>query len=362
MADGHGLIGARGHIPDLMKAAVFDEHGGIDVLRYQDLPVPKPGPNDVLMKVKAAACNYNDLWARRGLPGVTFILPHISGSDASGVVEQVGSAVTNVKIGDEIIHHCGQSCRACDACTRGQEFFCKQFKIFGFQTGPLIGTYGEYVVFPAVQALPKPENLSWEEASTLSLCLVTAWRMLVTRARIQAGDHVLIWGGAGGLGYLAIQICNLFNARPIAVVSGSKKAKFVEELGAEYIIDRDVQNVEEEVKKIVGRRGVDVVFEHVGQETWPTSIQCLRWGGSLVICGATTGFEAHTDLRFVWNKQLTLMGSHMGSKWELLEALSFVESGEINPVISQVLPLRDVPMGQDLMEQNEVVGKIVYVP
>jgi len=362
MADAHGLIGARGHIPDLMKAAVFDEHGGVDVLRYQDMPVPKPGPNDVLVKVKAAACNYNDLWARRGLPGVTIILPHISGSDASGIVEQVGSAVTNVKVGDEIIHHCGQSCRVCDACTRGQEFFCKQFKIFGFQTGPLIGTYGEYVVFPAVQALPKPENLSWEEASTLSLCLVTAWRMLVTRARIQAGDYVLIWGGAGGLGYLAIQICKLFNARPIAVVSGSKKAKFVEELGAEYIIDRDVQNVEEEVKKIVGRRGVDVVFEHVGRATFPTSIVCLKWGGTLVTCGATSGFDAQTDVRYLWTKQMNFLGSHLGSRAELSDALAFVASGQIRPVISDILPLKDIAKAQQVMERNEVMGKMVLVP
>ena len=161
---------------------------------------------------------------------------------------------------------------------------------------------------------------------------------------------------------MAVQICKLFNALPIAIVSSEEKAEFVRQLGADYVVNRNNQNVAQEVRRITERRGVDVVFEHVGQETWPTSIQCLRWGGSLVICGATTGFEAHTDLRFVWNKQLTLMGSHMGSKWELLEALSFVESGEINPVISQVLPLRDVPMGQDLMEQNEVVGKIVYVP
>ena len=345
-----------------MKAVVFNEHGGTDKLDYIDVDYPSVGYSQALVEVRAAGANYTDVWARRGMPGLQVIFPHISGSDASGVVVEVAEGVSDIKVGDEVLVHPAIGCQHCVSCAKGQEVFCKEFKIWGFQTGPQDGGHSEYVSVPVNNLVLKPKSLSWEEAASLPLVLETAWRMLVTKARIGPGDFVLIWGASGGLGTMAVQICKLFNALPIAIVSSEEKAELVRQLGADYVVNRNSQNVAQEVRRITEKRGVDVVFEHVGQETWPTSIQCLRWGGCLVICGATTGFEAHTDLRFVWNKQLTLMGSHMGSKWELLEALSFVESGNINPVISHILPLQDVPKGQDLMEQNEVVGKIVYVP
>jgi alcohol dehydrogenase len=346
----------------MMKAVVFEEHGETSVLSYQDVEVPKVGPNDVLVKVKAAGANYNDIWARRGLPGLKIILPHVSGSDAAGVVEEVGSEVDKIKPGDEVIVHPSLSCRSCAACTNGQEFFCREFRIWGFQTGPLDGGHSEYVRVPAVNVVPKPANLPWEEAGSLALVLMTVWRMLVTRANIRAGDHVLIWGGAGGLGTLAIQVCRLFNAYPIAVVSSDEKAGRAIELGAAYAINRTTQDVAKEVAGITERRGVDIVFEHVGEATFPTSVRSLKYGGSLVTCGATSGFEAITDIRFLWNKQLNFYGSHMASKAEFLDALRFVESGQIGPVIHSVLQLKDVAEGQRIMENNEVVGKIAYVP
>jgi NADPH:quinone reductase-like Zn-dependent oxidoreductase len=352
-----------------MKAVVFEEHGGTEVLQYTDIPDPEPGPYEVLIQVKAAGANFNDVWARRGMPGMKVIFPHVSGSDAAGVVAALGSEVSGsgfgsspLQVGDEVVVHPGLSCRTCDFCVTGQEFFCRQFRIWGFQSGPNDGGHSEYVTLPAVNALPKPANLSFEEAASMPLVLETAWRMLVTRAKIQPGEHVLIWGGVGGLGTMAIQICRLYGANPIPVVGGSEKVALAEQLGAVNVIDRKSQDVVAEVKAITGKVGVDVVFEHSGEETWPTSMAALRWGGRLVVCGASTGFAAVTDLRFLWNKQQNLLGSHLSNKAELSAALRAVESGSIKPVIDQVLPLSEVGKGQQLMEDLKVQGKVVYVP
>ena len=196
----------------------------------------------------------------------------------------------------------------------------------------------------------------------MPLVLETAWRMLVSRARIQPGENVLIWGGVGGLGTMATQICQLYGANPIPVVGSAEKVALAEQLGATNVIDRSSQDVLAEVKAITGKAGVDVVFEHSGQETWPTSVAALRWGGRVVVCGASTGYEAITDLRFLWNKQQNLLGSHLASKAELAAALRAVEAGHIKPVIDHVFPLRDVSKAQQLMEDLKVQGKLVYVP
>jgi alcohol dehydrogenase len=236
----------------------------------------------------------------------------------------------------------GQSCGVCAACARGESFFCRRFKIWGFDSGPLDGGHAEYARVHEAQVVQKPSNLSFEEAAALPLVLVTAWRMLKTRAGLQPGQTVLIWGAAGGL------------------VSNAKKAALVAELGASHVINRREQDVVEEVRRITGKQGVDVVFEHTGQDTWPESVQSLRRGGTLVVCGATSGYLGTTDIRYLWNKQQNFHGSHLGTRAELEEALGFVARGEIRPVIHAVLPLRDVPEGQRLMEKGEVLGKIVY--
>jgi NADPH:quinone reductase-like Zn-dependent oxidoreductase len=345
-----------------MKAVVFEEHGGVDVLQYKDVAEPTLGPNDVLIKVRASGCNYNDIWARRGLPGMRVLLPHISGSDAAGEVVEVGSEVADIKIGDEVLVYPGLSCRTCQFCANGQDTFCRQYKIWGFQTGPLDGGHAEFAKVPAFNIVPKPKGLAWEEAGSLALVLLTAWRMLVGRARIRAGEFVLIWGAAGGLGTMAIQICRVFGARPIAVASSEEKLEFCSTLGAEHLINRKKQDVAEELRKITDRRGVDVVFEHVGNATWAQSVASLKWGGTLVTCGATSGFEAPTDLRFLWNKQMNFLGSHMGNKTDLLEGLRWVESGHIKPVVSHAFPLREAGKAQTVMENNETMGKMALVP
>ena len=345
-----------------MKAIVFEQHGDYDVLKYRDTPQPVAGPNDVVIGVRASACNFNDIWARRGLPGMKIILPHISGSDAAGVVVETGSEVRLVKVGDEVVVHCGLACRQCAYCTRGEEFFCPDFKIWGFQTGPLDGAHGQFCKVPAVNTLPKPANLSFEEAATIPLVLVTVWRMLVTRARIQAGDFVLVWGGAGGLGVMAIQIAKLFNARAIAVASADDKLELCSKLGAEFVLHRKQHDIFQEVRKITDGRRADIVFEHTGADTWPISMQCLKWGGTIVTCGATSGFDAHMDIRLLWNKQQNYLGSHLGNKGELIDAMRFVERGLIKPVVGQTLPLKELGRAQELMENGTVAGKIAIVP
>jgi NADPH:quinone reductase-like Zn-dependent oxidoreductase len=342
-----------------MKAVVFEEHGGPEVLKYMDVPEPQISPNEVLIKVKASGCNYNDIWARRGLPGVSIIMPHISGSDAAGEIVEVGSEVTNVKLGDEVVVFSSISCGTCEACARGEVFFCRQFKIWGFQTGPLDGGHAEYAKVPAFNVVPKPKGLGWEQAASMPLVLFTAWRMLVTRAKIRAGDFVLVWGAGGGLGTMAVQICKLFNARAIAVANSDDKLQIASELGAAHVINRSKQDVNEEIKKITGRRGVDVVFEHVGEATWETSVRALKWGGTLVTCGATSGFDAKTDIRLLWNKQLNLLGSHMANKAEFLDAWRFVESGDIKPAVFIALPLKEAGLAQKTIEDGQVIGKVV---
>lgn len=345
-----------------MKAVVFERHGGIEVLEYKEIPEPRISPNEVRIKVRATACNYNDLWARNGMPAMEIIFPHVSGSDASGEIVEVGSEVKTVRVGDEVVVHCGFSCRVCAACTSGQEYFCRHFRIWGFQTGPLDGGHAEYCKVPAVNVLPKPRNLSWEEAASLPLVLVTAWRKLVTRAKVQPGDTVLIWGAAGGLGVMAIQIAKLFRATVIAVVGSDDKMEVVKDLGADYVLNRRRQNVVEEVKKITNRRGVDIVFEHLGGTFWPQSILLTRWGGTIVTSGATTSYEGITDLRHIFFRQLTIMGSTLGSKGELAQAMQHVEAGHIKPVVSQVFPLKEIGVAQTLMEEARAVGKLVLVP
>ncbi|MFQ5828306.1 MAG: zinc-binding dehydrogenase [Candidatus Methylomirabilia bacterium] len=345
-----------------MKASVFHQHGGPEVLKYEDVPEPKPGPREVVIQVRASGCNYNDIWARQGLPGMKFDLPHISGSDAAGVVSQVGSEVTSVKAGQEVVVHPSISCRICEVCTRGQEYFCRQFKIWGFQTGPLDGGHAEYAKIPEANAIPKPTTLSWEQAASIPLVLLTSWHMLVTRARLCPGEDVLVWGAGSGIGSVAIQIAKLMGARVIAVAGTDAKLEKAKALGADHVINHASQDVVAEVRRITNRKGVEVVFEHVGQATWERSIAAMTWGGRLVICGNTTGFEAKADLRFLFNKQLSLLGSHQGSKAELQEGLRLVEAGKIRPVLDRVLPLKDAAEAQGLIESRAQFGKLVLIP
>jgi crotonyl-CoA carboxylase/reductase len=352
-----------------VKAVYFDRHGPLDVLRYGEVPMPTPGPGEVLLEIKAAALNFNDIWARRGLPRVRIPMPHISGTDAAGVVVGVGPDVTHVSVGQEVITYPVRACRRCAACQAGEEVFCKGMQIWGFQTGPLDGSYAEYAKVQAAQVWPKPAALSWPEAAAFTTSFLSAWRMLATRVKAGPGDNVLIWGASGGTGSAAIQITTLLGADAIAVTSSSDKADFCEKLGARQVIVPPTSHrqdpegfgryIIDQVKRLTRGRGVDIIFDHIGETTWPISMECLRWGGTLVICGATEGHQPRIDLRYLWNKQLSFLGSHIGTHGEWMRGVKLVEQGRLKPPVTRVFALSELIEAQGLMETRQVMGKVV---
>lgn len=341
-----------------MKAVRFHEHGGVDRLLYEDVPDPVAGPGEIVVRVKACALNYLDLWERRGLPGVTFNFPHISGSDVAGIVEQAGPGVSHVKPGEPTLVNPGLSCMHCEACFQGNDNRCRSYSVLGYFSD---GGYAELVKIPAVNALPYPESLPFEQAAAIPLVFMTAWHMLVTRCGLRTGEDVLVLGAGSGVGSAAIQIAKLFHARVITTVGSEEKMEKARRLGADYVLDHSKQKIREEVKKITGKRGVDIVFEHVGAATWDDSLNCLARNGRLVTCGATTGYDARLDLRHLFAKELTVMGSYMGSKHELLHVLKLVQAGLLRPVVSEVLPLRQAALAQQRLENRDQFGKVVLV-
>jgi NADPH:quinone reductase-like Zn-dependent oxidoreductase len=345
-----------------MKAVIFQKHGDPTVLEVRDVAIPRPREGEVLIQVKAIGANRNDLWARQGIPGMRFEFPHISGSDGAGVVVECGSRGGLFKPGDEVIVGGAFACQRCDECASGNSVKCQDFRIWGFDTGPLKGAQAEFAVVPASNLVRKPRGLTWEAAASLPLCLVTAWRMLRKRAHLRAGEVVLIWGAAGGLGSIALQVCNALGGRSIAVANGTSKADFCASIGASEVIDRSRKSVLTEVLRLTSRRGVDLVFEHVGAATWETSCHCLARRGRIVFCGATSGFLVPTDLRFIWTRQQSIIGSHFGTTAELREAFRLVENKQIRPTVSRVLPLEEIRTAHSLMERNDVLGKIVLTP
>jgi NADPH:quinone reductase-like Zn-dependent oxidoreductase len=339
-----------------MKAIRFHQPGGTDQLRFEDAPEPVPGQGEIVVRVKACALNYLDIWERRGLPFVKIPLPHISGSDVAGVVEAVGPGVTAVKPGDRALVNPGVSCMHCPACYEGHDNFCPRFSVLGYISD---GGYAELVRVPDVNAIPYPEGLEFYEAAAIPLVFMTAWHMLVTRCGIQGGDDVLVLGAGSGVGSAAIQIAKYFHARVIATAGSEAKLEKALSLGADFVVDHSRQKIRDEVKKVTGRRGVDIVFEHVGMATWEDSIASLAPHGRLVTCGATTGHDAHIDLRHLFAKQISILGSYMGSKHELLKVISLVNEGHLRPVVSNVLPLAQAAEAQDLLETRQHFGKVV---
>lgn len=342
-----------------MKAVIFRQHGGPEVLEPAEVTEPRIKPNEVLIQVRACALNHLDVWVRGGLPGISIPLPHILGDDIAGVVREAGELVNWVKPGDEVMLHPGVSCGHCAACLRGQDNFCPEYDILGYRRD---GGYAELVAAPGVNVIPKPKNINWEEAAALPLVTVTAWHMLVTRAKLQPGEDVLIHAAGSGVGSIAIQIAKLHGARVIATAGSEEKLAKAKELGADELINYTRDDWPKEVKRLTGRQGVDVVFEHTGAETWPGSITSLKNGGRLVTCGATSGFDARTDIRQIFYRQLSILGSFMGTKAELLEAMKFVERGAIRAVIDQSMPLSEARHAHELIESRAQFGKLVLIP
>ncbi|HKQ54228.1 MAG TPA: zinc-binding dehydrogenase [Pyrinomonadaceae bacterium] len=342
-----------------MKAVVFDAHGGPEVLEFREVAEPGIKANEVLVEVRACALNHLDVWARRGLPGIEIKLPHILGNDIAGVVREAGELVTWVSAGDEVMLQPGVSCGHCVECLRGHDNLCPEYDMLGYRRD---GGYAELVAAPGVNVIPKPKGLKWEEAAALPLVTVTAWHMLVTRAEVQPGEDVLIHAAGSGVGSIGIQVAKLRGARVIATAGSDEKLEKAKELGADEVVNYTREDWPKEVRRLTNKRGVDVVFEHTGAETWPGSILALAKNGRLVTCGATSGFDARTDLRQVFYRHLTLLGSFMGSKAELLDAMKFVERGAIRAVVDRVLPLSEARRAHELMEDRAQFGKLVLVP
>ena len=326
------------------------------MLEYTDVPDPVIRANEVLVQVKACALNHLDVFVRNGLPGIEIPLPHILGCDVAGVVREVGEVVNWAKPGDEVVVQPGVSCGHCEACLTGQDNLCREYDMIGYRRN---GGYAELVAVPGVNLIPKPPALSWAEAAALPLVTVTAWHMLVTRANVQPGEDVLVHAAGSGVGSIAIQIAKLRGARVIATASTDEKLAKARELGADETVNYSGDDWPKEVRRLTARRGVDVVVEHTGAATWPGSIAALKNNGRLVTCGATSGFDARTDLRQVFFRHLTLLGSFMGSKGELLEALKFVSQGRIRAIVDRVLPLSEARQAHELMENRGQFGKIV---
>ena len=339
-----------------MKASIFRQHGGPEVFEYTDVPEPRIRASEVLVEVKACALNHLDIFVRNGLPGIEIPLPHILGCDVAGVVREVGELVTWVNAGDEVMVQPGVSCGHCEACLSGHDNLCREYDMIGYRRD---GGYAELVAVPGVNIISKPAELSWAQAAALPLVTVTAWHMLVTRANVQPGEDVLVHAAGSGVGSVAIQIAKLRGARVITTASSDEKLAKARELGADETINYSREDWPKEVKRLTGRRGVDVVVEHTGAATWPGSIASLKNNGRLVTCGATSGFDARTDLRQVFYRHLTLLGSFMGSKAELLEAMKFVAEGKIRGVVDRVLPLSEARQAHELIEDRAQFGKVI---
>jgi NADPH:quinone reductase-like Zn-dependent oxidoreductase len=339
-----------------VKATIFKQHGAPEVLEYTDVPEPSFRENEVVVEVKACALNHLDIFVRTGMPGIEIPLPHILGNDVAGVVRDAGELVTWVKPGDEVMVQPGVSCGHCEACLSGRDNMCREYDIVGYRRD---GGYAERVVVPGVNIIPKPSGLSWEEAASLPLVTVTAWHMLVTRANVQPGEDVLVHAAGSGVGSVAIQIAKLRGARVITTASSDDKLAKARELGADETVNYTRDDWPKQVRRLTDRKGVDVVVEHTGAATWPGSISALKNNGRLVTCGATSGFDARTDLRQVFYRHLTLLGSFMGSKSELLEAMQFVSTGKIRGVVDRVLPLSEARQAHELIEDRAQFGKIV---
>jgi NADPH:quinone reductase-like Zn-dependent oxidoreductase len=341
-----------------MQAIRFHEYGGPEVLRYEQVPDPVLRQDQVLVRVKACAMNHLDLWVRMGTTRSP--LPHIPGSDIAGEIVSVGEYVTGVRAGKRVLLVPMTFCNHCPACADGRQNQCPQFSVLGNAND---GGDCELISVPQVNVIPIPETLAFDQAASVPLVFLTAWHMLVGRARIRPGQSVLVLGAGSGVGIAAIQIAKkIFRATVITTAGTEAKMEKARQLGADHVINHYQQKIGDEVRRISGKQGVDIVVEHVGKATWEDSVKSLKAGGTLVTCGATTGPEVGLDLRFVYSRQLSVLGSYMGTLGELHEVLKFVFDGTLQPVVDRVFPLREARAAHEHMEKSQMFGKIVLNP
>jgi crotonyl-CoA carboxylase/reductase len=368
-----GTVPSPGEVPEKMLAfTIRKERQGEPetAMQREEVPVPELGATEVLVLVMAAGVNYNGVWAARGKPLSVFKNHkdpfHIAGSDAAGIVWKIGSEVKRWKPGDQVVMHCNQSCGQCYECNGLDPMACLEQKIWGYETN--WGSFAQFTRVQAQQLLPRPPHLSWEEAASYGLTYFTAYRMLVDQARVKPGDHVLVWGAAGGLGVFAVQLCRLMGANPIAVVSSPDKVDLMREFGASLVINRSAFDFSKgteasrafgaEIRKLTGGKDPDVVFEHVGKETFPTSVMVAKRFGKIVICGATSGFDLNFDVRYLWMRQKSIIGSHFSNAHQADRANQLMMEGKIKPVLDKVFPFDEIPEAHQLMADNKHKGKL----
>jgi NADPH:quinone reductase-like Zn-dependent oxidoreductase len=340
-----------------MKAARIHEFGGPEVLRYEDVPDPKPRKDQALIRVRACALNHLDIWVRKGLPGVP--LPHILGSDIAGEIVETGEYVTGFKAGQRVLLAPMRFCNHCAKCVAGLQNQCPAFTVLGNRVD---GGNCELIAVPQVNVIPIPDGLDFNQGASVPLVFLTAWHMLVGRAGIRPGQTVLVLGASSGVGIAAIQVAKLFNTRVITTAGDEAKLEKARALGADYGINHYKQKISEEVRKITDKEGVDIVVEHVGPATWEESLKSLKPAGTLVTCGATTGPTVSIDLRFVYSRQLSLLGSYVGTMGELYEVLGHVFAGRLKPVVDRTFPLSETRAAHEHMEKSQMFGKIVLNP
>ncbi len=342
-----------------MKAVRMHESGGVEKFVYEDAPDPEVGHNDVLVRVKACALNHLEAWAAKAAPGTVFPRPRILGSDVAGVVEAYGDAVTGVEVGSEVMLQPGIRCGNCQACLEGNDNLCPSYSILGQRFD---GGLAELIAVPLANLIPKPENLSFEEAAAVPLTFVTAWHMLVTRAGVRHGETVLVNAAGSGVGVAAIQVAKLFETRVIASAGSDAKLEKARQLGADETVNYNTSDLADEVRRLTGGRGVDLVVENVGSHIFEASVRSLARNGRLVTCGATAGPEATINVtRFFLNHQ-TILGSFMGTNAELLKVIPYLKSGRLKPVVDRVYPLSQIQEAVQHMLNREQFGKIVLVP
>lgn len=342
-----------------MKAARFHQHGGPEVIRCEDAPDPTPGPGEVLIRVKACALNRLDMWIRQGIPAFQVPLPHIGGCDVAGLVERVADDDAGLKPGDRVFAAPGLSCWRCEFCLSGRDNLCLSYRILGAQVD---GGMADYVKVPAVNVIPIPGALSFEQAAAFPLTAVTVWHMLFGLAKLQPAEDVLVLGAGSGVGSMAVQMARAAGARVLTTVGSEDKVEKARALGAEVVLYHARDDVAERVKQETGGRGVDVVIEHIGPATWEQSLKSLAKGGRLITCGATSGPEVRVDLRFLYMRQTTVIGSIMGTRDELLAAAKWMGEGRIQAVVDSVLPLKEARAAHERMLDRKLFGKIVLTP
>src|SRR5262245_31906134 len=342
-----------------MRAVYLERFGGPDVLTFGDRPAPSPKAGEALIKVRACGINHLDLWVRAGLKGLEPEMPHILGNEVVGEIAELGAGITHLTVGAKTLVNPTLSCGHCAACANGDDNLCRSYDVLGRKRN---GGYAEFVSVPAANCLPFPENLSWEQAAAVPLVFLTAWHMLVTRARVRAGEDVLVIGAGSGVGSAAIQIARLHGARVIATAGTGAKLERASALGAQDVINHATEDVAARARALTGKKGVDVVIEHVGGPVFEAAVSALARDGRLVTCGDTIGNRVTLDLDLLFGRHLTLLGSWMGRRASLHEVLKHVARGTLKPVVDSVLPLAEARRAHERLEARDVFGKLVLVP